>query len=132
MYAKLWLLKQNALIQARNLVPAIGDYSTDEQNTGFTWIDGKTIHKKTLTIQSFPNNAEASLGNLLPAGVKIIKFEGVATAGTGVLGIGYVRPGSAGIVSVRADQSTGQVLVSSGFDARNYSGYVTFYYTKSS
>lgn len=86
-----------------------------------------------MTIQSFPNNAEASLGNLLPAGIKIIKLEGVATAGTGVLGIGYARPTSSGnIVSARADQSTGEVLVSSGFDARSYSGYVTFYYTKSS
>lgn len=110
-----------------------GNYSTSEQNTGYTWIDGKTIYKKTLTIQSFPNNTETNLGNLLPAGIEIIKFEGAATAGSGVLGIGYARPISSGnIVSVRADRSTGDVFVSSGFDARNYSGNVTFYYTKSS
>lgn len=110
-----------------------GNYSLSEVDTGYTWIDGKHIYKKTINVSSFPNNTETNLGNLLPAGVKIIKFEGVATAGTGVLGIGYARPLLSGsIVSARADQSTGQVLVSSGFDARDYSGYVTFYYTKNS
>ena len=29
-----------------------GNYSTTEQNTGYTWVDGSTIYKKTVEIQS--------------------------------------------------------------------------------
>ena len=113
--------------------PIITDYSTNEINTGAKWINGYNIYKKTVPIVSFPNNAETSLGDLLPADIHIVKIEGTATAGTGVLQINGYRPQSTvNTVGVRADQSTGEVLVASGADMTSYSGYVTFYYTKSS
>ena len=104
-----------------------------EIDTGYTWIDGKHIYKKTINVSAFPNSTETNLGNLLPSQIYIVKIEGTATSGSGVLLVGGVRPNySSGVVSVRADQSTGEVLVGAGFDARSYGGYITFYYTKNS
>lgn len=37
------------MIQARNLVSGLNSYSIVEQNTGKTWIDGKTIYRKCFT-----------------------------------------------------------------------------------
>lgn len=114
------------------------NYSLDEINTYVVFVDGKYIYKKTVFISSFPSGGETSLGNLLPSGiVNLVKIEGTATAGTGVLDVNGVRyygsttPSQlANGVAVRIDKATGQVLVSSNFDARSFSGYVTFYYTR--
>lgn len=35
-----------------------GNYSLSEQNTGFTWIDGKQIYKKTINFGALPNSSE--------------------------------------------------------------------------
>ncbi len=53
------------MIQARNLVPAIGDYSTSEQDTGFTWIDGKSIFKKTI-VSTLSGTENAVSPNVTP------------------------------------------------------------------
>ena len=66
---------QNVLIQARNLVPAIGDYSTSEQDTGFKWVDGKTIYKKTVFKSSLSSSGETNIAHGVTGLSECIKIE---------------------------------------------------------
>lgn len=121
-----------AELNAKNVAGT--DYSLTEVNTGTKWVDGKEIYRRTIYVSSFPNTTQSSLGNLLPANISIISIEGMANAGTGVLPVNGIRYGSSGEldggVACRADQSTGEVIISSNRNYTSYSGYVTFYYTK--
>ena len=53
-----------------------GNYSTTEQNTGYTWIDGKPIYKKTVAGRTAGSNAVTFPG-LLPSDATLVKGEGV-------------------------------------------------------
>lgn len=46
------------MIQARNIdfTTLGGNYSTSEIDTGYTWLNGEPIYKKTLVFGSMPNN----------------------------------------------------------------------------
>lgn len=114
-----------------------GDYSTSEVNTGFKWIDGKTIYKRTYTgTISSPANSRA-VTSIMSGISTLIRYEGelyeavggtrllvpsvwVNTAG-GNIGAGYLLL-----------DNTGQVnLLSIVPPARTNSPYtVTVYYTK--
>lgn len=67
--------EENVLIQARNLDLSTlsGNYSTEEINTGYTWINGKDIYKKTYTGTVGARDKAISFG-FTPA--QIIKIEG--------------------------------------------------------
>lgn len=112
-------------------------YSTDEVNTGATWIDGKKIYKKTVDFGAEPSTAgtektvNANITNL----DKIIKIEGIGWDNTG----SFMTLPASGVVG-----ASGQ----SNYDTYFYDGligicrnntsfgltqiYITLYYTKTS
>ena len=110
-----------------------GNYSTTEVNTGYTWIDGKAIYKKTISspVSASTFNINHGISNFGTA----IKMEGVWYNGTSY------QP----IQRNAADQSTQAYNVGvgdwdstkvaftlgSGFSATG-TVYITLYYTKSS
>lgn len=121
------------MIQARNLVPGIGDYSTSEQDTGFTWVDGKTIYKKTIYLGTLPN---ADTKDVLH-GINNISYV------CGFSGIAYrpsddsyfqlsnsPHPTSGLATSINLVISSTKVIVSAGTNRSNMTGYCTIYYTK--
>ena len=61
-----------------NLSTLGGNYSTSEVDTGYTWINGDHVYKKTYSTGALPNNAE----NNIPHGIsnlkRVIKVEGFA------------------------------------------------------
>ena len=106
-------------------------YSTDEVETGLTWIDGSTIYKKTVHVNSLPNATTQSYAHGISNIDKIIKFEGFARNASGTLyalphvnltdiknGI-YITVGKANIII-----DTGEI------DRSSCNGEVTIYYTK--
>lgn len=60
-----------------------GNYSTSEVNTGFTWIDGKTIYKKTVT-GTLPNSTAGTtnIAHGITGLDTLVHMHGVAIAGT--------------------------------------------------
>ena len=109
----------------------ISDYSTNEVNTGATWIDGSPIYKKTLYITALPNatTKHYSIGESNISA--IVKLEGFYTEGTDYYPLPYVPASLSSAISISA--STSSVVISTGSqDYSSKSGYVTVYYTKSS
>jgi len=122
------------VIQARNLVPAIGDYSTSEQDTGFTWIDGKHIYKKTIYIGSLLNNGTKTVAHGISNLSRVIKIEGYSYRSSDhymfPLPLVYASEIKAQICVLASDTN---VFVITGSDRTNCSDtHITLYYIKTS
>lgn len=107
------------------------NYSTTEQNTGSTWVDGKPIYKKTLNIGTLPSSASSgkntahNISNL----DFVVKVEGAAMASDGArIPLPYADTSGAGVVGVFVNNTN--IYVFAGQNRSSYSGYVTLYYTK--
>lgn len=122
------------MIQARNLVSAIGDYSTSEQDTGFTWIDGKHIYKKTIYIGSLLNNGTKTVAHGISNLSRVIKIEGYSYRSSDhymfPLPLVYASEIKAQICVLASDTN---VFVITGNDRTNCSDtHITLYYIKTS
>lgn len=75
------------MIQARNIDADIfnfGNYSTSEINTGFTWVDGKTIYKKTIVYSDgITANTEKEISHGIANFSRCIKVEAVGFGDNG-------------------------------------------------
>lgn len=110
-----------------------GNYSTSEVNTGFTWVDGKYIYKKSIYVSGLPNTAGSiqiahGISNL----DKVINIEGCYTDNNGY----YAFPANSPISSSNADTyirtniNGNDIQISVGMDRSSLVGYATLYYTK--
>ena len=55
------------------------DYSTEEQNTGIKWIDGKPLYQKTINFNNQVTTNKAWTNNIcgtINSGIKIVNYEG--------------------------------------------------------
>lgn len=112
-----------------------GNYSTTEIDTGYTWIDGSAIYKKTINVGTLPSspttkNVAHNISNL----GTVIKIEGIYSNS----GNNFVSAVNSPISSSNADSyirttiQGSNIVVNVGMDRSDLSGYVTLYYTKTS
>ena len=122
------------MIQARNLVPAIGDYSTSEQDTGFTWVDGKHIYKKTINFGSLPNSTYKYVDHDISNLDKVIDIRSVATNSNAVnfLPLPLVYESGSAAYNTTIEVNDRSIKIASDRDRSSYTAYVTLYYTKTS
>lgn len=74
------------MIQARNIdadIFGFGNYSTSEVNTGFTWIDGKPIYKKTIVVNSITAETDMNIPHNISNFGNCIRIEGVGFLSAG-------------------------------------------------
>ena len=122
----------DGVIQARNLVPAIGDYSTSEQDTGFTWVDGKHIYKKTINFGALPNQTAKKVSTGVSNIEKVINITGYAMSSTQVQPLPFASSGNWAI-EVNYDRNANTINVVTAADRTSSTEcYITLYYTKSS
>lgn len=112
----------------------VNSYSTEEVNTGTKWIDGKAVYKKTFDLGTLPNNGQESKTNVLSGIDKIVRIEGMAINSAGsCMSLPYADYYSSSIhviaVTVYAKKD---IEVRSNYNATEFSGYATIYYTKAS
>ena len=118
------------LIQARNLVPAIGDYSTSEQDTGFAWIDGKTIYKKTVSLGTLPNSTEKQVNHGITNLGYVITIDGSAyrQSDSTQIPLPYAPTGPDATSGVDISVKSTNVRIVTGQNRTE--SYVTIFYTK--
>lgn len=110
-----------------------GNYSTSEQNTGFTWIDGKTIYKKTISLGALPNNTDKDVAHGITGLDRIIHWEGIAKDSLDEqIPLPFVWLDNGGGFVAVYESSPTNIRVITGSDRSDYVGYITLYYTKSS
>lgn len=106
---------------------AFGNYSTSEVATGFTWIDGSPIYKKSIYVSSLGNNTAISTPHNISNLERVVEINAVMenAGGDGYWPIPYAGADNMGI-------SGTSVTIRSNMDLTSYHAYVTLYYTKSS
>lgn len=112
-----------------------GNYSYNEIDTGYTWVDGSEIYKKTIHTGALPNTATTISFQHNVANLKdVVKIEGVATDGATHFSRNLPMASvTAFIGQVSIGVSDTVVDVTTGGDRSSYTdSYVTIWYTKSS
>lgn len=107
-------------------------YSTEEVDTGTTWINGKAIYKKTIDVGALPNNSYTEFQHNIDGIESVVKYEGIAidaTTNATTLTIPYAATGDSGAMECWVSRSI--ILVATDSDRTGYTGYITIYYTKS-
>lgn len=109
-----------------------GNYTTSEVDTGFTWVDGKTIYKKTFAVASFPNNSTANVAHGVSDLETLVEITGrIQESSTVEASLPWVIPTSlAACVGVWIDGAS--IKVQTGVNRSSNSGHITIFYTKSS
>ena len=114
----------------------IGSHSYTETDTGKTWIDGKKIFRKIITVQL--KNANVACSAALPSGFDdAISISGVIRGNGITLGVGYVGDASSGwdnavpySVPVVVDKNAGTIYLRPLTNRTGYTAYVILEYTK--
>lgn len=111
--------------------PVVSDFSTSETNTGVKWIDGKTIYKKTIATGALPNNGSKTVPYDITNLGQVIKIEGYAfrSSDNATFPLPFVSTTVSNAIAISVDSN---ILIVTGMDRSNLTGYVTLYYTKTS
>jgi hypothetical protein len=108
-----------------------GNYSPSEVNTGFTWVYGKDIWKKTINFGTLPNSTTKTVAHGASLDT-LINYECVSVAVSGSrLPLPFVNTNLATTTSYIAmffDDTN--ITIVTGNDRSSLSTYVTLYYTK--
>lgn len=111
--------------------PLFMDYSTLEQDTGATWIDGKVIYKKTVDTGALPNITTKTVAHNISNLGTVVDFYGVAYNPNTKLRIKTDYPYTE--YAVRTSVNDTYINISTAADQSSFTqSYVTVYYTKSS
>lgn len=103
------------------------DYSTTEVDTGAKWIDGSTIYKKTINLGNLPNNDTKSVSHGISNLANVVQLETIAYNGTAWRPLPFY---DAAPMAVYASQL--YISMYTTYNASNWTGYATIYYTKTS
>lgn len=128
-----WFFLPAGIVAQEDDVPAIS-YTTSEQDTGLTWIDGKAIFQKTIVFGALPNNTNKDVDHDITTIEECIFIEGYAQNAEAA------TPELQWIPVIHRSSSTNGIGVSCGTTqvriqaAGNFSVYeechITLYYTK--
>lgn len=120
-------------------IPAV-HYSTEEHVIG-TWIDGRTLYEKTITIAALPSDTEAVEYTISNETINLLSYEGTVTFQSGNKGslpytniapdVTTVDNIKSAIISTQIN-ANGKFWIRCGRDRSNCSAVVTVRYTKAS
>lgn len=112
-----------------------GSYSTTEQKTPFTWIDGKPIYRKTINFGALPNATAKNVAHGISNLDEVVKLEGLIrnnriAANPEWMNVPLVYRGSDSAYNSATLVSLTDVQFNCTQDRSHYSAYVTIWYTK--
>lgn len=108
-------------------------YSTSETNTGGTWVDGKTIYKKTLSFNNTAIGNGTTLAHNISSISEIVKAEGHLNANGTYIGFPSTTNNSSNDLSFRVDTTQIQWFGNDSWGAQtSRTIYITIWYTKTS
>lgn len=108
-----------------------GSYSTTEQVTPFTWIDGKPIYKKTVDFGALPNNTIKHVNHGVANMSRIVKIDGIiqmSSANWSIIPLVY--KGADSTYNAEFQVTTTYIHCSTNQDRSSLSAIITIWYTK--
>lgn len=112
-----------------NLLEASGSYSIDEIKTGYKWIDGKDIYKKTYSTGALPNATTVTVAHNLTGISQFIDIKGLSYSATTSIPLPFVSTTAANCVMIY--EASGNIVISAGIDRQAFATtYITLWYTR--
>ena len=113
----------------------LANYSTSEEATDATWIDGKTIYKKTISLGALPNSSGKDVAHGISNLDTVVDFSGTGLRSTDnarfhLPSAPVANAGVSSSISVTVQPTIVQIYC--GTDRSNITGYLTIWYTKTS
>ena len=105
-------------------------YSTDEVDTGVTWIDGNKIYRKVISAGTLPNNTTKSIATGITGLGIMLRIYGIANTAGGACPLPFVDDADVSGNILIDYQANGDVRIISGSDKSGYTGYIILEYTK--
>lgn len=102
-------------------------YSTTEQAIG-TWIDGKTIYRKTIDFGTLPNSTTKSVAHGISGISQVIKISGTAVSGGTYFPLPHASTAAASSIEITVTGTN--IVIGAGQDRRGLTAVVTLEYTK--
>lgn len=119
---------EERFVTIENDLAALENYSTEETVVG-TWIDGKTLYRKTINIGALPNAAESDIDHNIENIYQIVKIGGFAKSGNTYIPLPFA-PVTNLNTSIALMATTTQIKVITEMNRSNFTGVVTLEYTK--
>ena len=108
-----------------------GNYSSSEVATEYTWIDGKTIYKKTVSKTPISPSSSNAVDHGIIGLDSVVSVNGVLTVGSAFYMLPRITSSNLN-QTVMIQLGNTKVEFAAGSDASFDSGTVTMYYTKNS
>ena len=125
--AELLPISGNDPTDTKSYIDNIADYSTSEKAVG-TWIDGKTIYQKTISLGLLPNNTSSTVPHGITGLTRVIEFVGNGYDSGNAIRTPLPFVGS-NFIAVAVIGNDIQITTNS--DRSNLVGYLTLKYLKS-
>lgn len=111
---------------------ALGDYSTSEVKTAYTWIDGSPIYQKTIDIAPLPNATTKQVNHGISNLASVIDMRGYGKDLYGsTINVPFVTLTDSNSVYILIDST--KVTIGTGSNRSGFTeAYLTIWYTKSS
>lgn len=113
-------------------VDMAGSYSTSEVETPYTWVDGKTIYKKTVNFGNLPSSGSKSVAHGITGLSEVVKIEGIAYTGPRYNDYTPVPLSSPSVANLsNCGVNSTNVVIEVSRDKSSFTAYITIWYTKS-
>lgn len=113
-----------------------GNYSTSEQDTGFTWVGGQKIYKKTVNIGNPPKSSSKEVSHGIANIDYVIRIESVLANSTRTNQVAIPFASVNNVtdnIEIAVNEQNVQVTTATDYWGNNYDTFfATIYYTKTS
>lgn len=109
-----------------------GNYSTSEVDTGFTWVNGDKIYKKTINFGQMPASGNKAVNHGISGLKYLIKWEGMSTNAAGTTFWTLPIVNTSQVANTAIDVTSTQIVIYVNTDHSGKTAYFTLYYTKNS
>ena len=113
-----------------------GNYSTSEQDTGFTWVGGQKIYKKTVNIGNPPKSSRKEVSHGVTNIDYVIRIESILANSTRTNQVAIPFASVNNVtdnIEIAVNKQKVQVTTATDYWGNNYDTFfATIYYTKTS
>lgn len=102
-----------------------GNYLNTEVDTGFKWINGKNIFKKTINLGTLPNSASTSTAHGITGMTAVVEYRGI---GMNLGGMQFIDFQQGNGINTFIDATN--VNIATTISRSSFTGYMTLWYTK--
>lgn len=101
------------------------DFSTSEVDTGYKWINGKTIYRKTVNCGTMPNSSTTAINHGITGLTAVVEYRGI---GFNIPGMQFIDFQQGNGINTYIDAT--KINIATTIARSQFTAYMTLWYTK--